>query len=95
MSDTPLFLLPGRNDETGAHFSNHTDKHWTHLPLTFANVGLVLFIIAGIFYVEKEWDRFSLLCVLGYISIFAGLLLPELCFVEEVSTMSSFERDRR
>ena len=66
---------------------NHTDKHSdAFLPLTFANVGLVLFIIAGIFYVEKEWDRFSLLCVLGYISIFAGLLLPELCFVEEVST---------
>ena len=40
------------------------------LPLTFANVGLVLFIIAGIFYVEKEWDRFSLLCVLDiYLSL--------------------------
>ena len=86
MSIPPLFLLPGRNDETGAILRNHTDKHSdAFTPLTFANVGLVLFIIAGIFYVEKS-DRFSLLCVLGYISIFAGLLLPELCFVEEVST---------
>ena len=48
------------------------------LPLVFANVGLILFVVAGVFYIKEDWDRFSLLCVLGYASIIIGLILPEL-----------------
>jgi hypothetical protein len=57
------------------------------LPLVFANVGLVIFVVAGIFYIKEDWDRFSLLCVLGYASIILGLLLPELLYeVDNVKT---------
>lgn len=48
------------------------------LPNVFANVGLILFVVAGVFYIKEDWDRFSLLCVLGYASIIIGLILPEL-----------------
>ena len=56
-------------------FSTNSDAT---LPLVFANVGLILFVVAGVFYIKEDWDRFSLLCVLGYASIIIGLILPEL-----------------
>jgi len=61
------------------------DNNDVCLALFFANVGLVLFCIAGVYYLTEDWDRFAVLCVIGYLFILFGLIIPEACDTENVN----------